>query len=426
MRFETIDPADTRYRWAKRIFSAQESCIELSGQEIPPVSMWCNRVEESGFSISAIDWVAYQVLQGDESNWQSASCRADSDVVRSQGEQIRVFSQIFFSLTTKEKRKQFALLAEQSKENSFAMQHLERFRPFLDLDLLESYSVNPDVIELTRTLVGQHIDGPAERKSSVQELLSLSAANPQRWKDAATELQSRHPHFAQLAPSLIDRILYWKKESPTHASDRKTFKRRYAFRLLQCRLVEQLHAQTNPKHVIAACVFVFFVVAVFPITWKIIRVPDSNPSQKTFMPNLFSPHNPPVLDHKQQELQLEAIYKFISPVPKAKKAINLLPTTEQAVIFENLEKQWRKTALTQGSDGLKAIETKLQLDSEIQSIKPDALIHGLRLFKNWRSDIGDAIARRVDGLKLNLPKSEESSKSILPKDQSQIESAPHE
>ena len=441
MRVKTIDPADSRFRWAKRTFSGDDSCTDLSGQDVPPVSLWYKRVEDGGFSVSAIEWTAYQVLRGDESNWQSAVRMADSEVICSQGEQIRVFSKNFLGLTANEKRFQFDMLSEQSKDNAVAMLHLNRFRPFLDLDNLESYSDNPDVLDLIRILIGQQVSGPFERKVSVQKMLSLSTADPQRWRVAAEELRSCNPRLTKLAPSLLDRIVYYDRESPMRLADRKWFNRRYAFRLVHCRLVEQLHSQITPVHFIAASFVFFLMVAI--AGWISREQGSSSPNvsstTRTSPRTSFSPSRnlPSGRSEKEEfaeilstlreaEEQKEALRKLIVPPTETKNAINLLPTAEQAALYKKLQKAWAKIALQRGTDGLNSIETTIRWDAESQSIEPHVLTHGLRLFKSWRREFGDAIATKADSRINNELTSKKSGDSIPNRVKTELESGPNE
>ncbi len=411
MRSKNIDPADIRYRWAKSILTGQESCQELAGQNSTPVSIWYGKIDDRGFSVSSTDWVAYQVLRGDESTWQSVSRMADRNVLSSMGEQVLAFNQSFFSLTRDEKQQHFELLERQTIDNSFVKQVLERYRPFLDMDKLESLNETLEVLELIREVVGQCINGPVGRKESVQKMLGRFALDPKRWSAAAKDLQNRQPRFAQLQPLLIDQILHGKRETPSNLAQRKAFQRRYAFRLFKCRIADQLNANVNPIHFISGGFALFFVIA---IVGQISRPSVERLPPETYRPtlpraNYSSPNsnnndrNPPtamtnVLRQILQERE-EKMRRFDSLQPTTKQAVNLIPTAEEGTLLKKSKREWAKIARTEGTDGLNAIEEKFDLESK--SDQPRQLTYGLRLFRYWRSDEGDAIARKTDEMKRN-------------------------
>ncbi len=405
MQIQPLNPSDVRTQWANGAFTkTTQHSLETRA---PTAADWIERMESIDGKPSPEMWIAFQLLAGNTTHWRTATRAANPQILAIQFHQLNVFARHFLDLSAAEKQSQFSMLEEHTIDNPIAALRLEPFRQFLSLEPIQSLDGSADVVTVIRFLLAFRLVGPYYRKHQMCAMFALAAKDPDRWRIAARELKTRHPKFAQMGIHLVDQMIQGitielvhdlnrppeDLSPPVNPTSPSTF-----FPKLQ------QWADASPHLVVAGLIVSGVIVG-------LLFSKSSNPSLNRPTAHSFDvkPFTPRVSEDYDASRPSEVILEsFHQDIDQYEAIIRILGGKEAIAAFENMKSSWLKIAETRGLQGLDAYERTLNdRDKREDVVSPDTRVP-LRLFRMWRTKIGDAIATEAEAQRTDADSGVES------------------
>ena len=336
------------------------------------VATWCRFLQKQESQVSTLDWMAFQILNGDESAWNAGTLNVRRDLLTFQWSQLHQFEAGFFELSELDKRRSFAALKDFLINNPPALVRLSRYEAFLELGSSVAEASKNDVMQLVVRLARIAVCNPVRRSEVLVSTLNEIENEPVRWKRAATELLN-NSRFAKIEPHLVQHIAsiadYGDLYRERQRTRRLKFSLRYGLPLALHRLKLLLP---------------FLLPALFIISGLFLALLFAERTSRRSAP-IRTP----------RELQAEELLADV------KSELEKFANTG-GVRIQVIQGQWRDTAVLEGKAGLDKIREELQkkLDQATKAGSQDEIeMQGLsiRYFELWRHLIGDDTVLRVYG-----------------------------
>lgn len=396
-------PIDSPGRWAAQYFpiDANQSSDETD-------RLWLSQLEESVDNIGHKKWLAYQVSQGDELNWNSTTKASEWESIEVLSEQLRTLVGSFLDLSPNQRRTQFAELEKSLQHNPIARNRLEIFRPLLDLDSVARESLTLDVKFLMQSAAKVLIEKPANRIAGLDQIMSIVAKDPARWEPVAKHIRNHCPQIDLIAPELFLHISKYRFDQKQFRSQEKTTLRRANF--------ARLRASLNKSRVFKGIAAIYFTLVMLNVVVNSFREPDIVSQNQSTSKILGLGET-----QKQQSglkvppnLQLLVEDMLLQP-EKHVNELKMIPAPEGLLATAaNYRKKWEALAISEGLEGLDVLEEALRKSLDPSSnisasnaglnattlpmdpIKRKVLEMRLRFLIRWRALEGDQIARFHD------------------------------
>jgi len=222
-------------------------------------------------------WLAYQVLRGDQLNWKASLLAVNWESIEVQSEQLRSFVNSFLDIAPKQRRIRFSELEMAFQNNPIAFNRLSSFRPLLELDSVSTNSFTRDVQLLMQSVAKVLLEKPSEKKAGFEKIMAFVVREPAKWEAAAVHICTSIPEVNRIAPEFFRRIA-------NHSTDLKRARllERSAIRLTT---LTRIRSRINDSRIINSTVVLYLLIMVLS---AFIKFATNTVNKPTILPTTQS------------------------------------------------------------------------------------------------------------------------------------------